>query len=217
MYGPGIMFDPVLQFISLCDKMGIYSSRKGVAWMNHKGTITLDTPRLILRRAVDTDTFSMYQNWASDPLVTQFLTWPTHTSVDITHKVLQNWIAEYQNEQVYQWMIELKDLREPIGSIGVVALNENDGMAEIGYCIGKQWWHQGITTEALSAVIDFLFREVGCLQIEARHDPRNMHSGAVMKKCGMRYSHTMHNSDSNNQGICDTVHYVLHVSDWKPF
>ena len=191
--------------------------RKDVLCMIHKGTITLVTQRLILRQAVEADTVPMYQNWAADPEVTQFLTWPTHASVDITRKVLQSWIAEYQNEKSYQWMIELKDLREPIGSIGVVALDEDAGSAEIGYCIGKQWWHQGITSEALSAVIDFLFREVGCLRIVARHDPRNIHSGAVMQKCGMRYSHTTYRSDRNNQGICDTACYVLHLSDWEQF
>lgn len=59
-------------------------------------------------------------------------------------------------------------------------------MAHIGYCIGRKWWKQGITSEALKAVIDFLFDEVKTNRIEARHDPRNPNSGLVMKKCGMK-------------------------------
>ena len=34
--------------------------------MNHKGTITLETERLVLRRFTIKDSGFMYQNWASD-------------------------------------------------------------------------------------------------------------------------------------------------------
>ena len=56
-------------------------------------------------------------------------------------------------------------------------------------------------SEALGAVIDFLFDEVGVNRVESRHDPRNPNSGAVMKKCGMKFEGTLRQSDRNNQGI----------------
>ena len=46
---------------------------------------------------------------------------------------------------------------EPIGDIAVVRIDEEVSSAHIGYCIGREWWHQGITSEALKAVMDFLF------------------------------------------------------------
>ena len=39
--------------------------------LNHKGTLTLETPRLILRRAIREDAEPMFRNWASDPEVTK--------------------------------------------------------------------------------------------------------------------------------------------------
>ena len=45
----------------------------------HKGTQTIETSRLILRRAVREDAEPMFRNWASDPEVTKFLTWPAHS------------------------------------------------------------------------------------------------------------------------------------------
>ena len=54
-----------------------------------------------------------------------------------------------------------------------------------------------------------VFDEVGANRIESRHDPRNLHSGMVMKKCGMKYEGTMRSSDRNNQGICDACWYAL--------
>ena len=181
--------------------------------LTHKGTQTIETSRLILRRAVREDAAPMFHNWASDPDVTKYLTWPAHSSITVSETVLKSWLQEYEKESYYQWMIVLKELGEPIGSISVVNQRDDIAEAEIGYCIGKAWWHQGIMTEALTAVMDYLFDEVGMNRIEAKHDVNNPHSGAVMKKCGMRYEGTSRQSDRNNQGICDLVTYGILRSD----
>lgn len=64
--------------------------------MNHKGTIKLETNRLILRKFVIDDAKVMYENWASENEVTKFLTWPTHSSIEDTKLVLNNWISNYE-------------------------------------------------------------------------------------------------------------------------
>ena len=181
----------------------------------HKGTKTLETARLYLRKAQLEDAEPMFRNWASDPEVTKFLTWPAHETVESSYSVLRMWIQGYDKPNFYQWMIVLKEIDEPIGSISVVNLRDNIAQVEIGYCIGKTWWHKGIMTEALSAVIDFFFTVVGMNRIEAIHDIKNPHSGDVMRKCGMRREGTTYSSDRNNQGICDTAHYAILRSDWK--
>ena len=185
--------------------------------LTHKGTQTIETSRLILRRAVREDAEPMFRNWASDPEVTKFLTWPTHDSVTVSEMVIGSWLQAYEKENDYQWMIFLKELGEPIGSISVVRQNDRIEEAEIGYCIGSRWWHRGIVPEALTAVIKYLFEEVGMNRVAARHDPNNPNSGRVMRKCGMKYEGTTHASDRNNQGICDADHYAILRRDWgKP-
>ena len=183
--------------------------------LTHKGTQTIETSRLILRRAVREDAEPMFRNWASDPEVTKFLTWPAHSSIAVSEMVIGSWLQEYEKENYYQWMIELKEIKEPIGSISVVRQNDRVEEAEIGYCIGSQWWHKGIMTEALAAVIEYLFTEVGMNRVAARHDPNNPHSGGVMRKCGMKYEGTHRASDRNNQGICDAAQYAMTRSDWE--
>ena len=183
--------------------------------LTHKGTQPIETSRLILRRAVREDAEPMFRNWASDPEVTKYLTWPTYTCAETAYPILDLWISEYEKPDFYQWMIVLKELGEPIGSISVVRQNETVSEAEIGYCIGSRWWHQGIVSEALSAVIAYLFEEVGMNRIAARHDPRNPHSGGVMRKCGMVYEGTTRSSDKNNQGICDAAQYAILRRDWN--
>ena len=147
--------------------------------MNHLGTKILKTDRLLLRPFQLTDAEAMYRNWASDPDVTRFLTWPTHTSPEVSAKVLADWVGQYGKPEYYQWAIVPVTIGGPIGSIAVAGYDSRLGQPEIGYCIGKKWWRQGYTSEALNRVIDFLFDEAGAVRIAARHDPRNPGSGAV--------------------------------------
>ncbi len=184
--------------------------------MKHYGTKQLETERLLLRRFRMEDVMAMYENWASDPEVTKYLMWPTHTDTEVTKRVLEGWVNSYEKEDYYQWAIVPKDNNDlPIGSISIVGLKESVGLAHIGYCIGRSWWHQGITSEALSAVIRFCFEELEADRVEARHDPNNPNSGAVMKKCGMTFEGTLRRSDHNNQGICDASYYGILRSEWQ--
>ena len=176
--------------------------------LKHKGTQTIETPRLILRQAKMEDAEAMFRNWANDPEVTKYLTWPPHGNIEVTKKVLGVWVECYKKDDYYQWMIVLKETGEPIGSIMANTIGRAQS-AHIGYCIGKSWWHQGIMAEALLAVMDFLFDEAGYHRIEGLHDPNNPHSGAVMRKCGMKYEGTLRQADRNNQGICDACYYGL--------
>lgn len=185
--------------------------------LNHKGTKTIETPRLLLRQLTADDAEPMFRNWASDPAVTQYLTWPAHSSPSTTARLLALWCKEYEKPDYYQWAMVLKTLGEPIGAISCVNHRDDIGEVEIGYCMGKNWWHQGLMSEALSAVIDFFFGEVGMNRIEARHDIRNPRSGGVMRKCGMKYEGTARSSDRNNEGICDMAAYGILREDWdKP-
>lgn len=178
--------------------------------MRHIGTQRLETPRLVLRRFSLDDAQAMYDNWASDPEVTRFLTWPAHKSPDVTAMIVAQWVDAYAKDDAYQWAITLRENGDaPIGSIAVVSHSELIMKAEIGYCIGRSWWGMGIMTEALGAVMDFLFDQAGVQRIEARHDTRNPASGAVMRKCGMKYEGTHRMADWNNQGICDASYYAL--------
>lgn len=177
--------------------------------MVHLGTQRLETSRLILRPFVKEDAQAMFDNWASDPEVTKFLSWPTYKSVEDANSILNIWIPQYSDPSFYQWGIELKEIGQPIGSISVVNRDDNVQMAEIGFCIGKTWWGQGIMTEAFRTVIDFLFDEVGLQRIEAGHDPENGASGAVQRKCGLKYEGTFRRRIRSNRGITDVSWYGI--------
>ncbi len=85
----------------------------------------------------------------------------------------------------------------------------NNWVTDIGYCMGKAWWGNGIMPEALRAVIEYLFEEVGLNRVAACHDVNNPKSGRVMQKAGMSKEGVLRAAGRNNQGICDEVWYSI--------
>ena len=183
--------------------------------MNKTGTQRIETYRLILRQYRPEDAEDMFNNWASDPEVTRFLTWPTHTDVSVSRAVINSWIPCYEDGGYFNWVIEWKESGQAIGSIAVVKLNEETEAADIGYCLSRAYWGRGIMPEALRAVIKYLFDVVGVHRIAACHDANNPKSGRVMQKAGMKLEGVLRANGRNNQGICDEVWYSVLRNDRK--
>ncbi len=182
----------------------------------HKGTNTINTDRLILRRFEMQDAENMYKNWATDKEVTKFLQWEPHENVEFTKSLLEVWIEKYKNDFVYNWAIEYREINEVIGNISVVKLNESKYSCEIGYCISSKYWNLGVTTESLKAVIDYLFKEVGFNRIVALHDTNNVASGKVMIKSGMDYEGTFRQAGVREyKQFYDLAQYAMIKYDWE--
>lgn len=183
--------------------------------MEHKGTVIIETERLILRKFRLDDSQAAFHNWTNDDQVTEFLRWPTHETVETTKEVIRTWVESYTEKDFYQWAIVLKNGEDsPIGTISVVGLNEELDILHIGYCIGSRWWNQGITSEAFSGIIPFLFEEVKANRIESQHDPHNPNSGKVMVKCGLQYEGTLREADRSNRGVVDAAVYSILAKEY---
>lgn len=154
--------------------------------MINKGTQQIETQRLILRRFKPSDAKHMYKNWAVDSEVCKFLSWNPHKDLSETEHIVEGWIKDYENDDNYNWVIELKDISEAIGQISLMHVNEKYSSCSVGYSISRLFWGKGIITEALKAVIDYLFKEIGMNRIEASHNTLNPASGRVMQKSGMK-------------------------------
>ena len=158
--------------------------------MQKLGTRTLETERLILRRFSPRDAEDMYRNWASDPEVTRFLTWPCHTSPEGTRALLEQWAEKYADGTYFNWAIEYRRSRQAIGSIAVGKLNEEIGSAELGYCIGREYWGQGIMPEACEELIRHAFEDLNVIKIWCAYYEGNEQSKKVQEKVGFKYQWT---------------------------
>ena len=184
--------------------------------LKHTGTKTLRTNRLILRKFEINDANDMFKNWANDEEVTKYLTWNPHGDISITKSLLEEWVKSYNIDSTYNWVIQFGDTSDIIGGISIVEINEYIQSFEVGYCISKNHWGKGIMSESLKAVIDYLFSQVGCNKITAKHDVRNIASGKVMIKCGMCYIKTLKNIEiPNDKGYCYLHVYEISKKEWK--
>lgn len=181
--------------------------------LNHKGTITLYTERLVLRPFKDSDVNEMYDNWCSDESVAKYTTWYAHKSVDDTKQFLDFLLNQNKSKNNYDWAIEMNG--KVIGSINVCEINEAIDLCGIGYCLGYDYWRKGIIIEASKEVIKFLFNEVGFRRIIATHDSENVSSGMVMPKIGMKYEGTLKENILCKDGsFGDHVMYGLLKKDY---
>ena len=182
--------------------------------LTHKGTITLTTPRLVLRRLTVDDAQAMYDNWATDEKVPKYLSWNVHESVEFTRELLTKWVSEYDNPKYYRWVIEFADTI--IGTINLHDIQDNAECCELGYCIGSKWWNMGIVTEAAGAVVRFTFDELGANRVCALHDTENVGSGKVMQKNGMKQEGLLREHKMRKDGTRgDLAYYAILKKDWE--
>lgn len=145
----------------------------------------IETKRLILRPISLFDAKDMFE-YASEPEVSKFLTWEPHKSIEDTLEVLNKMTNASDNHKIFA--VVLKENKKMIGTIDAIIFgrSDEDRKIEVGYCIGKNYWNKGLTTEALNAMINFLFKEYNIHRIQAKHALKNPASGRVMEKCGMK-------------------------------
>jgi RimJ/RimL family protein N-acetyltransferase len=72
-----------------------------------------------------------------------------------------------------------------IGACGVTVLDEQ---AELGYWLGVPYWGKGYATEALHAVIDYAFTDLGHEALSAGARVTNPASRRVLEKCGFQWT-----------------------------
>lgn len=182
--------------------------------MRNLGSIELETKRLFLRRFVVEDAKAMFENWASDSENVRYVTWDPHPNPQVTQASIERWLLHYQEENSYKWAICKKENpKQAIGDISVVSQDPQKEICEVGYILGKNFWGQGIMTEALKAVLHFLLLEVGFKEVQAKYVSLNPASGRVMEKAGMHYLTTLPNAVARKGYIGDQITYTIHSSN----
>lgn len=187
--------------------------------MDHKGTVMLETNRLILRRFAPDDIDQIYNNCWSDYEVWKWTNYAPMKSIDDVKNAAQmfteEWLNAYERPNRYSWAIQLKSTNEVVGRFFGMHPDDRIEQIELAYEIGRSWWNQGLMTEAVRAVIDFFFHEVGFNRIYAYHASENPASGKVMKKCGMTCEGILRQAGRCNYGMIDMVYYSILADEYK--
>ena len=173
----------------------------------HHGTKEVETPRLLLRRFTEDDAYKMFENWAGDKEITEFLEWPPHADCSVTRSVVSTWVKKYGDPTFYQWVIEEKESKEPIGSISII--HSDFDALELGFCLAKKSWGKGYATEAVRALLSYFFENVGVGKVWGKIDVVNTRASETMKRSGFAFEKNIPHGGFNQRGICDVDIYSM--------
>ncbi|MDD6387617.1 MAG: GNAT family N-acetyltransferase [Bacilli bacterium] len=174
----------------------------------HRGTINLETDRLLLRRLTIDDAEDMFNNWASDPEVTKYLTWDHHNSIEITKAILNDWVQKYDNNEFYQWGIMHKEDNSLIGTISIVQKNDFNKEFELGVCIAKKYWGKSIAGEAVNTVIKFM-KSLGYEVMISTTKVGNEKCLKAISKNGNQYIGVKESGCTNLDGTKSDIHVFV--------
>lgn len=72
--------------------------------------------------------------------------------------------------------------------IGACGLTLQDETPELGYWLGVPYWGKGYATEAVHALIDYAFADLGHTALQAGARVTNPASRRVLEKCGFQWT-----------------------------
>lgn len=172
----------------------------------------IKTDRLVLRplNIADLETVHIYA--ADEENTAYMLRLPNHT-IEETAQFLIHVTKEWEkdNPDFYEFAIVLKGLQ--IGAISIY-LDNTRKIGELGWIINKQYWKQGIATEAAFAIKAFAINTLKVTKIIANCDYRNAGSYRLMEKIGLKLENGngIRTYTQNNETAKELT-YSLVVSD----
>lgn len=172
------------------------------------------TSRLRLRKLTREDVPLYYQRIGSSSEVTKYMLFQPHGDISESAESIENVLRRYETGRCYRFCIALRQTDELIGMIEPLRFDEESSTCSFAYMLGQEFWSKGYGTEALKAVLDFLFRKMDMDRVEADHMAPNAASGAVMGKAGMIRQGIEPGKYQKDGMSCDAVCYAITKQQW---
>lgn len=173
----------------------------------------IGTERLHLREVTRDDALALYAIH-SDPQVMRFWSYPAWTQLAQAQAKVDAIATQRREQDILVWAIADADSDLLIGTLAVFAWNREQGRAEIGYSLHRDWQGRGLASEALQAVLRVLFNELGLRRLEADIDPRNHASCRLVEKLGFQREGLLRARWQVNEEVCDSLLYGLLRQDF---
>jgi len=141
----------------------------------------LETDRLLLRRVEPADAKDVLE-LRGDVEAMKYVHKPPAKTIDDAIAFIAKVESALQLNEGIGWGIILKESNKLIGHLGFHRISKEHFRAEIGYMISPAYWNKGLISEAIAPVIDYGFKTMKLHSIEAKINPDNSASRAVLKK-----------------------------------
>jgi len=117
----------------------------------------------------------------------------TLPSLEVSQAVCQDAIKSFQERTELRWHIFSKDSSELVGIAGLHCRDWSVPRFEIGYWVRTSHAGKGYITEAVIALTQFAFSEIGANRIEIIADKLNTRSCKIAEKLGFTLEGTLRN------------------------
>jgi [ribosomal protein S5]-alanine N-acetyltransferase len=170
----------------------------------------MQTTRLTIRRFTLNDQQDVFA-YAKDPDVGPLAGWRPHRSEKeslhiIKHLFLRN---------PYSYAIVNNANQTVIGSIGFTKKVFRPTY-ELGYSLHKDYWGQGLMSEAVQAMVQFGFEQLQATRLIAKTMTHNIASQKVLLKAGFTKTHEKKQHFRRYDGqVFDITFYELRRSQWR--
>ena len=179
-----------------------------------KNSILITTDRLVLRPVLQGDAQDLYEIF-SDRQVMKYYDLSPFESLERAKEQIDLFTNGFEQRTMLRWGIELKDGGKLIGTCGFFAFNEDALKAELGYELNSSYHGKGLMSEALDAVLGFIFRESGINRVEAFVEPQNTASQKLLEKLGFTKEGTLRSYERCRGDLIDITIFGLLRSDSK--
>jgi RimJ/RimL family protein N-acetyltransferase len=149
--------------------------------------IILETPRLTFRRLVPgdlDDLFALYR----DPAVRRYFPEGTLTREETLEELTFYLNGHPDHPELGFWAAVHKETGRFIGRCGLLPWTIDGRFeVEVAYMLAREYWGQGLGTEAARGIRDHAFRELGRSRLICLIDRDNRASIRVAEKIGMAF------------------------------
>lgn len=152
--------------------------------------VALETPRLILRPLELADAAAaqkLFPQWEIVKYLAKQVPWPYPEDGALTY-YRDAALPAMERGDEWHWSLRLRtDPDQMIGAIGLMKTEDNNR----GFWLGLPWQRQGLMTEAVHAVTEYWFEELGFPVMRAPKAIANVASRRISEKSGMRVVATL--------------------------
>ncbi|KWX80222.1 GNAT family acetyltransferase [Paenibacillus riograndensis] len=174
---------------------------------------TISTDRLIIRTLEMKDKDALFK-YRSIPEVYKFQTWQPKEVNEVEKFISYNMaVVPNAGDTWLQVAISSKD-GQLLGDIGIHYMDDGFHM-ELGYTLSPEFEGKGYASEAVRAVIDYVFSGLGKHRVTCSVDPDNLKSIRLLERLGFRKeAHFIKSYRMNNEWYDDCVYAIL-ADEWK--
>lgn len=174
----------------------------------------LITPRLRLVEVEPDHASALFTIFSNPEVVKYYGMDPMHELAQ-AEKIIEHFKSTYETKRGMRWAITIKGGNQFIGTIGLNNLALGMKKAEVGFEIHPDFWRSGITSEALQAVLDYSFDELGLHRMGAVTFPANSASIGLLEKNGFMEEGKLRSYLFQNGHSHDALIFSILHTGWK--